>query len=260
VRARSGPRRCSFPVTIPSTFGLLAGVLALALAPGGLTAGGAVREAGAADLPTLAVFLPADVKSGVIEKALQAHLPSLHVVVFGRFRDFESELTAHRPDAVMALEPLLVAQHIPAVLRGLSEGRDSEKYVLLSAGTPLQGALDGKTIGVVDFLGRNDTQTFMAAALKTPDVRSKLVTKQEDLLSLLQFSAADAVLIPSTAVKAFAERSRLVFHVREIPGLLVGRAAVGVLRPEARATVVRAIEGLDGVTNRMLGVDAWRGR
>ena len=237
-------------------------MLAAALALSGLTGGRALPDARAADLPlpSLSVFLPADVKSGVIERALQEHLPGLKVVVFGRFRDFESELSAHRPDAVMALEPLLVAQHIPAVLRGLSDGRDSEKYVLLSAGAPLEGSLSGKTIGVVDFLGRVDTQTFMAAALKTRDVHSKLVTKQEDLLSLLQFSAADAVLIPSTAVKTFAERSRLVFHVREVPGLLVGRAAVGILRPEARAAVVRAIEGLDGVTNRMLGVDAWRGR
>ena len=237
---------------------VLGAVLTLVL--GGLVGGRAVPDARADERPTLAVFLPADVKSGVIEKALQSHLPGLSVVVYGRFRDFELELTGHRPDAVMALEPLLVAQHIPAVLRGFSEGRDSEKYVLLSAGSPLEGSLGGKTIGVVDFLGRNDTQTFMAAALKTPDVRTKLVTKQEDLLSLLQFSAADAVLIPTTAVKTFAERSRLVFHVREVPGLLVGRAAIGVLRPAARAAVIRAIEGLDGVTNRMLGVDAWRGR
>jgi hypothetical protein len=265
VRVRSRIRRCNTLATLGVTGAVIRWALTLGLVVSplilfGLSGGRAVPDVHAADQPTLSVFLPADVKSGVIEKALQAHLPGLRVVVFGRFRDFELELTAHRPDAVLALEPLLVAQHIPPVLRGLSEGRDSEKYVLLSAGAPLAGSLSGKTIGVVDFLGRNDTQTFMAAALKTPDVRTKLVTKQEDLLSLLQFSAADAVLIPTTAVKSFAERSRLVFHVREVPGLLVGRAAVGVLRADARAAVVRAIEGLDGVTNRMLGVDAWRAR
>jgi hypothetical protein len=259
VGARIGRRRN----TAPSGLGALGAVLALAVGLvvlGVSGGGGVVPDARAADRPKLSVFLPADVKSGVIEKALQTHLPDLEVVVFGRFRDFESELAAQRSDAVMALEPLLAAQHIPAVLRGLSEGRDSERYVLLSAGQPLEGSLSGKTIGVVDFLGRNDTQTFMAAALKTRDVRTKLVTKQEDLLSLLQFSAADAVLIPTTAVKSFAERSRLVFQVREVPGLLVGRAAIGVLRPQARAAVIKAIEGLDGVTNRMLGVDAWRAR
>jgi len=206
------------------------------------------------------VFLPADVKSGVIETALQTHLSGLNVVVFGRFRDFESALAANRPDAVMALEPLLVAQHIPAAMRGYAEGRDSERYVLLSAGTPLEGSLGGKTIGVVDFLGRNDTQRFMASALKTGDLHTKLVTKQEDLLSLLTFSAADAVLLPAAAVKTFAERSRLVFHVREVPGLQVGLAAGGVLRPESRSAVIHAIQSLDGVTNHMLGVDAWKVR
>jgi len=224
--------------------GLLAGLV-------GVTR--SVSDAAAADKPTLNVFLPVDVKSSVIEKALQTHLPGLNVVVFGRFRDFESALTAHRPDAVLALEPLLAAQHISPTMRGYAEGHDSEKYVLLSAGSaPLEGSLSGKTIGVVDFLGRNDTQTFMAAALKTPDIRSKLVTKQEDLLSLLTFSAADAVLIPSAAVKTFAERSRLTFHVREVPGLQVGLAAVGVLRPEARTQVIRAIEALS--TTNVLNV------
>jgi hypothetical protein len=214
----------------------------------------------AADRPTLNVFLPADVRSGVIEKALQAHMPGLSVVVFGRFRDFESALATNRPDAVLALEPLLAAQKIAPVMRGQSEGRDSEKYTLLSSGAPLDGPLNGKTIGVVDFLGRADTQTFVASALKTPDVRTRLVTKQEDLLSLLTFSAADGVLLPSSAVKTFADRSRLPFHVREVPGLQVGLAAVGVLRPEARAVVVREIQSLDRETNRMLGVDAWKVR
>jgi hypothetical protein len=208
----------------------------------------------------LDVFLPVDVKSGVIEKALQAHMPGLHVVVFGRFRDFESALASHRPDAILALEPLLMAQHVPAALRGYAEGHDAERYLLVSARAPLVGSLSGKTVGVVDFLGRDDTQKFMAAALKTPDVRTKLVTKQEDLLSLLTFSAADAVLIPAAAVKTFAELSRLVFHVRDVPGLQVGLAAVGILRPESRPAVIRAIESLDAVTNRMLGIDLWKAR
>src|SRR3982751_6180122 len=64
------------------------------------------RSVGAETRPTLYVFLHTDVKSTVLEKTLQSSLPELAVTVFGRFRDFEQALSAHPPDAVLALQPL----------------------------------------------------------------------------------------------------------------------------------------------------------
>lgn len=206
----------------------------------------------------LYVFLQTDVKSTVLEKTLQAALPDMTVTVFGRFRDFEEALASRPPDAVLALQPLLAARKLQVTLRGLGDGRDVEPYVLMSAGTQLEGSLSGKTIGVVDLLGRAATQVFVEGLLKTPDVRLKLVTKLEDLLSLLQFSAADAILVPARVVKPFTERSRLVLHVRALPDAVVGRAAVAVLAPAAREAVARGIRRLDKATNQLMGVDAWR--
>ena len=217
-------------------------------------------SAGAETRPTLYVFLHTDVKSTVLEKALQSSLPDLGVTVFGRFRDFEQALSAHPPDAVLALQPLLEARKLSATLRGVGQGRDVEPYLLMSVGNPLAGSLAGRTIGVVDLLGRTDTQTFVLALLKAPDSRLKLVTKLEDLLSLLQFAAADAILVPARIVKAFTERSRLPLQVRALPDVVVGRASVAVLTPAARATVVRGIERLDVATNQLMGVESWRER
>src|SRR5437868_4447046 len=122
--------------------------------------------ASAQDRPTVYVFLNTDVKSAVLEKALQAKLPDLSVIVFGRFRDFEEALTTRPPDAVLAAQPLLVARKLNPVLRGMSEGRDVSSVVLLSAGPPLEGSLANRTIGVVDYLGRKGTQELVASLLQ----------------------------------------------------------------------------------------------
>jgi hypothetical protein len=195
-----------------------------------------------------------------LEKALQDRLPSVGVTVFGRFRDFEEAMTSRRPDAVVAFGPLLATQNVPVALQGLRSDHDWEPYVLLSPGAALEGPLAGRTIGVVDLLGRDGTQEFVTKLLRTPDLKLKRVTKMEDLLPLLQFSAADAVLVPASAVKGVTERSRLPLKVRELPEARVSLPAVGVLNAKVRELVVKEIQGLDGETNKTLGVERWRAR
>jgi hypothetical protein len=182
------------------------------------------------------------------------------VTVFGRFRDFEEAMASRRPDGVVALQPLLASQNVPVALQGLRGDHEWEPYVLLSPGPALEGALDGKVIGVVDLLGRDGTQQFVTKLLRTTDLKLKRVTKMEDLLPLLQFSAADAVLVPAAAVKSVTERSRLPLKVREMPEARVGLPAVGVLNTRVRELMVKQVQGLDGDTNRTLGVEKWRTR
>ncbi len=237
----------------PTRLAAVAGLAALLL--GGILVSARMF---AADRPSMYVFLYTDAKSTVLERTLQTKLPEISVTVFGRFRDFEEALTARPPDAVLALDPLLQSRNLKAALHGVSNGDKTERYVLMSAGAPLAGALNGRTIGVVDLFGRQDTQTFVGKLLKAPDVRIKLVTKLEDLLSLLQFSAADAILVPSSMVKPFGERSRLALYVRELPDAVVGRAAVAVLSQEPRAAITRAIQRLDVETDKMMDLDGWR--
>jgi hypothetical protein len=210
--------------------------------------------------PSLYVYVHTDTKSATLEKALQDRLPGLGVTVFGRFRDFEEAMTSRRPDAVVAFGPLLASQNVPVTLQGLRSDHDWEPYVLLSPGAALEGALSGRTIGVVDLLGRDGTQDFITKLLKTPDLKLKRVTKMEDLLPLLQFSAADAVLVPAAAVKSVTERSRLPLKVRELPDARVSLPAVGVLNTKVRDALVKQIQSLDGETNKTLGVERWRSR
>ena len=152
------------------------------------------------------------------------------------------------PDAVLGLGSF-------AMTMGLAEmgGKDRARR---QPWIPL--ALGGKVIGVVDLLGRDGTQDFVTKLLKTPDLKLKRVTKMEDLLPLLQFSAADAVLVPAASVKSVTERSRLPLKVRELPDAHVGLLAVGILNGKVRYLAIKQIQALDGDTNRTLGVERWR--
>jgi hypothetical protein len=223
-----------------------------------LAASFSLRGAGAQPRPTVFVYLPTQAKSIAVETALQERMSAIEVTVFGRFTDFEDAMNKRQPDAVLGLQPLLGMRKIPVALQGLRENSEREPYVLLSAGANVEGSLSGRTIGVVDLLGRAGTQEFIGRLLKTTGVQLNLVTKMEDLLSLLQFFAADGVLVPAASVDRLKERSRLPLRVRALNDALVGLPAVGFINPSSRGTVVSQFQALDATTNRILGVDRWR--
>jgi hypothetical protein len=210
--------------------------------------------------PVVNVFLQLDAKSSVVEKALQDHLPELGITVFGRYRDFEDAVNSGHPDALVSITPVLESRGKKPSLQGLRGGKGTEPYVLASVGQPLAGSLAGKTIGVVDLLGRDGTQSFIAGLLKTENVKIKRVTKIEDLLPLLEFAAADGVVLPRSMLAKFVERTRLSVKTRELPGAQVGLPAVAVLNPAVRDAVLGAFQKMDGATKNMLGIDAWSTR
>ena len=74
---------------------------------------------------------------------------------------------------------------------------------------------------------------------------------------VIEFSAADAILIPSASMKRLTERTRLPLVARELPGARLGLPAVAVVNPASRDTVVRALQGLDPATRNLLGIDDW---
>lgn len=209
--------------------------------------------------PSLYVYLHTEVKSSTLEKTLRQALPDLEVTVFGRFRDFEEAISRRKPDAVLALQPLLATLSLPPALQGLRGDRDWEPYVLISEENAAEGGPAARVVGVVDLLGRTGTQELVTRLLGKTAVELRRVTKLEDLLPLLQFSAAGAVLVPGSAVKSISERSRLHLKVYNLPDAKVGLPALGVWRADPRP-IVDKVQGLDAATLRMLGLDRWRAK
>ena len=210
--------------------------------------------------PTVYVLLQIDAKLGDVEKMLSDHLPGLTVKMFATYRDFDSASATGNPDAVLVIPPVLDARGKKASLQGTREGKDTEPYVLVSIDKPLEGPLAGKTIGMVDLLGRDGSQAFVAQVTKDKDFKVKRVAKVEDLVPLLEFSAAQALLVPSSMMTSLAKHTRLALKTRELPDGHVGLPAVAILNPAAKDAVVKAFNGLDPATKAVLGVDAWSPR
>jgi hypothetical protein len=207
--------------------------------------------------PVVHVFVQADVKSGVLEKTLQQQLPGLSVTVFGRFRDLEDASATAKPDGLLAITPVLQQRGRRPSLQGTRAGKDQESFLLVSVGHLPEGSLSGKTIGAVDLMGRDGTQAFVAGLLKTNDVKVKRVAKSEDLLPLLEFNAADAIILPSFALARLTERTQLAIKSKEVPGGPVGLPAVAVFNEGSRDAIIKAFSGLDGATKKLLGIDGW---
>jgi len=208
--------------------------------------------------PTVFVLLQLDAKASVVEKTLADHLPGVTVKVFGTFRDLDGATATGNPDALLAIPPLLEARGKKASLQGTRAGKETEPWVLVSVEKPLDGPLAGKTIGMVDVLGRDGTQAFIAQVTKDKDFKVKRVAKVEDLVPLLEFSAAQALLVPSSMIAGFAKHTKLALKSRELPGGgQVGLPAVAVLNPAAKDALVKAFNGLDAATKAVLGIDAW---
>jgi hypothetical protein len=210
--------------------------------------------------PVVHVFLQLDAKSGALEKMLQQQLPALGVTVFSRYRDLEDASASAKPDALVAITPVLQQRGKKAALQGTRGGKDVEPYLLVSVGSVLDGSLSGKTIGAVDVMGRDGTQTFVAGLVKANDVKVKRVAKTEDLLPLLEFSAADGILIPSSALARLTERTRLDIKSKEAPGGPVGLPALAILNDASKDAIVKALSGVDAATKKILGIDAWSAR
>jgi len=208
--------------------------------------------------PTVFVLLQLDAKANIVEKTLSDKLPGITVKVFGTFRDFDTAATTGNPDALLVIPALLDARGKKATLQGTRGGKESEPWVLVSVAKPLDGPLAGKTIGMVDLLGRDGTNAFIAQVTKDKDFKVKRVAKVEDLVPLLEFSAAQALLVPQAMLAGFAKHTRLELKARELPdGGQVGLPAVAVLNPAVKDAVVKAFNGLDAATKSVLGIDAW---
>jgi hypothetical protein len=208
--------------------------------------------------PRLIVYLHTSTRARALQTGLERQMPAVDVVVCSRHRDFVRELN-QAPDAALALSPVLTAHGLDSHLRGQRAGMDTEPYVLLSIGASVDKArFPGMVVGSVDLLGRDATAKLVANLLGlTAPPEIKYVIKSEDLLPLLQFGSAAAVLLSEQEAAHIKSLSKLDLKVTPLSGRL-GLAAVS-FRSEVGWRLIRpSIEALDTDMRRKLGVDAWR--
>ena len=207
------------------------------------------RELGAADKPTLAVFVVTEIHSRALQDSLASGFPAFEVIAFSRVRDFERKLRDN-PAAVIAMGNLLRDKNLKVVASGrTASGSAIEPYVVMSL---IENTNLGKlaTVGVIDILGRAGMER-VAAQLVGGAPRVERVAKVQDLLPLLQLKAADAVLLPERLVPTLQARS--------VQKLYIARARGGLELPAlaGSSSATSALHKLDAAVNRLLGVSQW---
>lgn len=212
--------------------------------------------------PRLYVFHPALVRPLALQDALARRCPGLSITVFGRLTDFQAKVASDDPEALLAL-PVVLRQYDAwqPRLQGLRKGQPSEPYVLLSLDKPADPAkMDGVTLGVVGLLERKPMADFVQQLVKGAP-RLDRVTKVEDLLPLLTFRSASAVLVSEAVAAEFRRKSQANLVSVKVDGAKLGLAALALkkgLAGAAEAEVVKAIQGLQPEEMELLGVDAWK--
>ena len=80
-------------------------------------------------------------------------------------------------------------------LSGIKNNEKDEPYILLSVEKMIEpSALEGMTMGAVDYFGRKGMDSLLKKFF-TPPPKVKRVTKLEDLLPLISFGMVNAILI-----------------------------------------------------------------
>lgn len=216
------------------------------------------------------VFYPSLARPLAIQEALARECPGFDITVFGRLTDLRAMAAREAPLAILAPNSSLkqFRGYLP-MLQGTRNGSRTENFMLLSIDRVFAPEeTPGSTIGAVGILDRAGMEAFVEAMVPGSP-RVNLVTKIEDLLPLLIFGSADAVLISESNMREFRRKSRANLVISELANPKVGLLAVGVLETPARTgaggnigpggrELLAALKALNAGTLALLGVDAWQ--
>lgn len=210
--------------------------------------------AGLAEADKIYVFYPSMAKPNAVQSALQAKCAGHEVTVFGRLTDFSAMVAQTPPDVIVA--PKALADQFSAYkpfLKGTRSGSPQEEAILVSTKPVDAGALASLNVGVVGVLERAPMNGYVQGMLGALP-KLKIVTKVEDLLPLLTFGSADAVVVGAGQVDDLKGRSQANLQTTNAAGkigLVVAAAKGDASKSES------ALKGLGAAEKKMLGVDGW---
>jgi hypothetical protein len=206
----------------------------------------------------LFIFFPSAERPHVLQKGISGLAPGLGVTAFGRYADFEEEVKARPPEAILSLPEVIDALEGYSVALGSKRnGEPGETLFLLSLEKlPVLSGLGDATIGVVDFLGRKGMKRYVAGLFQPPPA-IKTVAKVEDLLPLLTFRMADAILVTAAQADYFREVSRLAFVKTPVPDAKAGTVCLAVRDGAAAPKAMQAVKAMDAALSKHLGGVKW---
>ncbi len=208
---------------------------------------------------SLYVFYPTTRRPKVMQSEMKNACPSIEIKVFGRYRDFSTSVKETPPDAILTKTPVIEKiEGYSIKLSGSRKGATKEPYILLSVDTKVDpGNLGNSTVGVLDILGRKGMSAFVGKYF-SPLPKIKRVPKMEDLLSLLTFKEANAILIPEVYVNYFKGLSKSNLVSAPVPGMQVGIIDLAVKNGRSADVIIKAVKATGAASTTFLEVDNWK--
>jgi len=206
----------------------------------------------------LYVYYPSTMKSNVVQQKIQESAAGVTVTVFGKYSDFAMKAAMDKPDAILLkAESNQVLPGYSVVQSAVRTGGQSEKYVLLSVDKPIAAASlnNTMTIGVVDYNSRPVMQSFVTATIGS-SAKIKYVTKVEDLLPLLTFQMAQAVVIAESDLAFF--KSKSTQNLVTSPLKSYGNVAVVASKGGASSKSAQVAKKLTEVMPGFMGSVQWK--
>ena len=208
--------------------------------------------------PELYVFLPSNYQPQQVKRVIEKSHPNLTITVFGRYRDFETQLTTLPPDAILSLPPVTQKfEDYKVAFRGSRGSLKEEHYILVSRESTVidVSKLNELRLGVIRMLDRNNLKKFLAKKLGGATPKYKTAGKLDGLLSLLQFSDVDAVFIPESNFPYF-DRTNMKLKITQLGDI---KASFPVLAIGKRDTSVKDVisQAFNNSPPVELGIDRW---
>lgn len=205
------------------------------------------------------VYAPTLTKSNVIEKEMGAHLQKASVRAFGRYSDFKAMVKTAPPAAVIA--PLATLRELGLMgkvkLQGLVGGQSSQPLVLVSLDQALApSSLTGVSVGLVSIMDRPALKRYLEARIPAKP-KANPTTKLEDLLPLLTFQSAQAILVTDAQARQIRARSQANLVVQPLSGASQDCLALVILDEKAMALVAE-VEKLPKVVLELLDLEGWK--
>jgi hypothetical protein len=206
----------------------------------------------------LYVFYPNPLPSYITQQKLKDILPGADVMVFGRYGDFARRVATDGPNVLLTKAPVIrQLENYKIRYQGIRKGDTAEPYVFLSVGkTPDPADAAGVSVGIYDILGRKGMAEFLGNYFKPPP-QAERVSQMEDLLQLLTFNMAEAILIPEFYVNYFKEISNQKFVITPVPDMKVSIIAAAV-KNGCSSEILEKFREVKNEIKVLLEVEDWK--
>lgn len=208
----------------------------------------------------LYIFFPTTVHAKVVEQKMAQLCSGVEVRVFETYSQLTEKIRVTPPDAIIAKTACFSQlTEFSIVLQAMRDGTPQERYLLLAPEKQLEPSrINTQTkIGILDFLGRTGMTNYAKQFFADPPTLIRVI-KIEDLLPLLRFNMAQALVVSKIHADFLIKESNLTLVATPLPDTKSGIAALGVKKGGAAAKSVEAMGKKYAASPLFSEIDQWK--